>query len=321
MVSYMCKKNKVRGIKMNTIFNQTKKADVKGAARNEFEGKILRINVLQILPNPAQPRKSFDNESLIRLADSIRQYGILQPLTVRRIVGNKCSADAFPQSVKDEHFEIIAGERRLRAAKLIGMMEVPCIVIDASAHSSAEMAIIENIQRENLNMFEQAAAIASLIDIYSLTQEQIAKRLSLSQSYVANKLRILRLTSRERALILTENLSERHARAVLRIEDTDERCGVIQYIAKKHLNVAETEEYIEKLLQKAAEAERDKSTERVEEKHRKFIIKDIRIFYNSIDRAIEFVKKAGIDITSEKKDLGEDIELTIRIPKNQATAY
>ncbi len=275
--------------------------------RSEFDGRILKLDIMRISPNPAQPRRNFDNDSLIRLADSIRQYGILQPLTVRRI------CDAKPgEATKNERFELIAGERRLRAAKLLGMLEVPCIVVDVSDHASAELAIIENVQRENLNMFEQASAIASLIDIYSLTQEQVAKRLSLSQSYVANKLRILRLTAEERDIILSENLTERHSRALLRIDNIEERKAAAIHIAKHRMNVAQSEEYIEKVANR--EFEVPEYTPESKGKS-KFILKDIRIFYNTLDHAIDLVKQAGIDVVSEKNENDEEIELKIRIGK------
>lgn len=285
----------------------TQEIERQSRRKSEFDGKIISLDIVRIAPNPAQPRRSFDNDALIRLADSIRQYGILQPLTVRRI------SDALSgESTKNERFELIAGERRLRAAKLLGMLSVPCIVVDVSDRASAELAIIENVQRENLNMFEQASAIASLIDIYSLTQEQVAKRLSLSQSYVANKLRILRLTAEERNIILSEGLTERHARALLRIDDIEERKEAALYIAKRRLNVAQSEEYIERTLSLGLE-EMKKEAER--EGKRKFIIKDIKIFYNTLDKAIDMVKQAGIDVVSEKNESDDEIELTIKIAK------
>lgn len=277
----------------NTIlFQKTRKPHARPKITEEKDdGKILMLDIKHITANPAQPRRTFDNEALIRLADSIRQYGILQPLTVRRI--------------SERDFELIAGERRLRAAKLLGMLAVPCIIIDVSERSSAELAIIENVQRENLNMFEQASAIAMLIDIYDLTQNQVAKRLSLSQSYIANKLRILRLTSAERELILSENLTERHARALLRIDDIEKRTEVIKYIAKRRMNVAHTEEYIDKLLE----------FDLTPEKNTKILINDIKFFYNSVDNAIDIMKRAGVEIKSEKREADGEVELIIKITK------
>ena len=162
--------------------------------------RIHKIAVCRILPNPAQPRKYFDSGETLRLADSIRTHGILQPLCVRK-----------PVSTGDLHdfdgvYELIAGERRLRAAKLLGLAEVPCIIVEADSLRSAELAIIENLQREDLNIFEEASAIAALIHMYGLTQEEVAAKLSASQSYVANKLRLLRFDEEEQRRIL-----EKHA--------------------------------------------------------------------------------------------------------------
>ncbi len=275
------------------LFGKTRRPHAHPSVKrqSEYDGRILQLDIKQIVANPAQPRRTFDNESLIRLADSIRQYGILQPLTVRRI--------------SEKEFELIAGERRLRAAKLLGMLTVPCVILDVSESASAELAIIENIQRENLNMFEQASAIASLIDIYDLTQNQVAKRLSLSQSYIANKLRILRLTSAERDIILSEELTERHARAVLRIDDIEKRTEALKTIAKRRMNVAHTEEYIDKLLEFGSNAV----------KHEKIAINDIRFFYNSVENAIDIMKRAGAEVRSEKKESEDEIELSIKIIK------
>jgi ParB family chromosome partitioning protein len=257
---------------------------------------VYEIACDRIVPNPSQPRREFDGEAIARLADSIAQYGILQPLTVRR----------SPDS--DGKYELVAGERRLRAAKMIGLESVPCLILDVDGLRSAELSIIENIQRENLNMFEEAAAIAELIFIYKYTQEQVARRLSASQSYVANKLRLLRYDSAEREAILRAGLTERHARAMLRLPQ-DKREKAIQHVATHGFNVSKTEAYVEKLLCEqmcAPEAAHGK---------RKLILKDIRIFFNTIDRAVETVAGAGINITKERRDLPDAVELILRIPK------
>ncbi|MGM9624219.1 MAG: ParB/RepB/Spo0J family partition protein, partial [Eubacteriales bacterium] len=172
-------------------------------------GRIQDIPIGSILPGPGQMRRTYEAFSLYSLAESIRRNGILQPLTVRRVKSTV--------SDQTDSYELIAGERRLRAAAAIGKETVPCIVLEADNSRAAELALIENLQRENLNMFEHASAIASLMDIHAMTQEEIAKSLCCSQSAVANKLRILRLTEEERAIILSCQLSERHARTFLRI--------------------------------------------------------------------------------------------------------
>lgn len=270
-------------------------ADLK-SRRNDEYGRIHNIATERIIPNPSQPRKQFEDESIIRLADSIRQYGILQPLTIRKIEND------------EKHLEIVAGERRLRAAKLLQLANVPCILVNVDSKRSAELAIIENIQRENLNIFDQASSIASLIDIYNLTQDEVARQLSMSQSFVANKLRILRLTSPEREKILEYNLTERHARALLKIDSVEQRIRIIEYINLHQLNVATTEAYIDRFLTENEDAKRSRSP-------RKIILKDIRIFYNSIDKAVSLVRQAGIAIESERSEAADAVEVVIRIPK------
>ena len=190
---------------------------------------IYSVETRKICANPNQPRKVFADDAIIKLADSIRQYGMIQPITVRKI---------------GEEYELISGERRLRAAKELGMDYVPCIIMDINEEKSAEISIIENLIREDLNIFEQAQAIETLIDTYNLTQEEIARRLSNSQSFIANKLRLLRLSASEKEKILKNNLTERHARALLRIYDTELREKILNQIIEEGLNVGKTEESI-----------------------------------------------------------------------------
>jgi len=268
---------------------------------NSLYGRICMIPICDISPNPNQPRISFDKESIIQLADSIRRNGILQPLTVREA----------PEAKTD--FELIAGERRLRAAKYLGMFDVPCLVTAADGKKSAEMAIIENLQREDLNIFEIASAIASLIDIYELTQEQAARQLSTSQSFVANKLRLLKFSQKEREYILENRLTERHARALLRISDTKERFAAAIHMVSAGMNVAKAEEYVEKLI--AGKSQR--SSEEKKPKTR-VILKDIRLFYNTIDKAVDIVRQAGVGIVSRRREVAEGTEIVIVIPKKSA---
>ena len=264
-------------------------------------GKIFRISADRIIPNHAQPRKLFDEDAILRLADSIRRYGLLQPLSVRRL----CFRDGERGS-----YEIVAGERRFRAATLIGMEYIPCIIISADDRTAAELALIENIQREGLSMFEQAGAIAALIDIYSLTQEQIAAHLSASQSYVANKLRLLKLSEQERELITEGRLTERHARACLKSKDEDMRISVIEHVIAHGLNVSATEEYIDRKLCMLSEKRVPQNARK-----RKLILKDMRLFYNSIDKAIDIVKQSGAKVFSERHIADEygSVELVIKI--------
>ncbi len=203
---------------------------------NDLE-RIRHIDVNIIKPNRLQPRREFETDSIIKLADSIRRYGILHPLSVRKV---------SPEN--GYCYELIAGERRLRAAKLLGLKSVPCLLCEVNEAMSAELALVENMLRENLGMFEQAAAFAKLSEKFGFTQEEIAAKMSLSQSAVANKMRLLRLSPEEQVLIREAGLTERHARAFLRISGKNARLAAIHYIIDHNLNVAETDQYISEIL-------------------------------------------------------------------------
>lgn len=260
---------------------------------------IFMLNPEKIIPNPAQPRRTFTDDAILRLADSIRTHGIIQPLCVRR-----------PEDGTGI-FELVAGERRLRAAKRLGLDEVPCIMVDADSEESAHIAIVENLQRENLNMFEQAEAMNSLMSVHCLTQEKIAAKLSCSQSYVANKLRLLKLKDEERDEILSASLTERHARALLRLKDDERRSIALRTMIKKEMNVADAESYVERLL----EQEKKEKAEKKAENKTKLIIKDVKILYNTIERAVETIRLSGIDVCTLKRESAKDTEIVIRIPK------
>ncbi len=261
---------------------------------------VISVDISAIKANRSQPRVHFESNATIRLADSIRRYGILQPLSVR-LIG--CEGE------NRQKFELIAGERRLRAAKIIGLKSVPCILISADDKKSAELALIENLLREDLDIFETARAIKKLIENFKLTQEEVAKKLSMSQSAVANKLRLLRYTAEEEKLILENHLTERHARAILKMPTPEARIKVISTVIKAHMNVSSTEAYIDKLL------EEDACDENEPVNFKKIpIIKDIRLFFNSLDRAVEIVRSAGVDIKSVKKEDEKGITIEINIP-------
>lgn len=268
--------------------------------KKQEEGDMIRqIEVSKIVPNPNQPRKHFADEAILKLADSIRQYGIIQPLTIRQ------TGDVY---------ELISGERRLRASKELGMETVPCVIMNVNEMKSAEMSIIENLLREDLNIFEQAHAIETLIDTYNLTQEQIAKKLSNSQSFIANKLRLLRLGDEEREKILKNNLTERHARALLRIYDVDTRRKVLDKIIEEGLNVTRSEELIEKIIlsSKVQSADDAPATSSIR------AYKDVKSFYTAIERAIDLIKNSGVNIKSRRIENDEFTEFTILIPKTVA---
>lgn len=251
-------------------------------------GKVVLLEVKSIHQNPAQPRKVFSEIQLRVLADSIRQNGLLQPLTVRK--------DQY------DRYELISGERRLRACALIGMRRVPCIITQKNEQESAVLALIENLHREDLNIFEQALALKKLLAEWRLTQEEAASRLGMAQSTLANKLRLLRLGDKEQDLILRHNLTERHARALLHIEDPDRRRDVLQKVIDQNLNVAQTEALLD------AQKEEPKK-----QKHPP-IIKDVRLFINTINKAVKIMKLSGIPATAKRREDGEFIEYTVRIP-------
>lgn len=260
------------------------------------EKHILELPPGMIHPNPRQPRRFFDPEGLAELSASIRQHGILQPLTVRR---------------GPEGWELIAGERRLRAAMLAGLETVPCVERNADEDESALLALVENLQRQDLHYFEEAAAIGEFLRQTGITQEETAAQLGRSSSALANKLRLLRLSPACRDLLIQNSLTERHARALLRLEAEEERLAALRHIVEKGLNVAQTEQYIDRrleILQSTPPAKR-----------RTFILKDVRLFLNSVDRGLRMVRDAGIHAACDREETEEDILLTIRIPKRRTS--
>ena len=250
--------------------------------------RICMLEESRILSNKRQPRRVFEDRGIISLADSIHRHGILQPISVRK---------------NGDNYELIAGERRLRAARLLKMQRVPCIITNMDEETSAVMSIVENIQRQDLNIFEEAMAIEKLKNIYNMTQESIAHTISVSQSYVANKLRILRLSDEEQALILEHRLTERHCRALLRLEG-EIRTAALEYIIKHDLNVSAAESYVDRLCTECKKRPRVINTQ----------LKDLRVFYNSIDRAVNTVKKLGVNVVTEtvEEDNCKRVTITIR---------
>lgn len=254
--------------------------------------RVQYIPLGRIRPNPQQPRRSFDEDGLAELAASIRSCGILQPLTVRRA---------------GEGYELVAGERRLRAARIAGLREVPCLVAQVGEEDSALLALMENLQRRDLDCWEEAQAIARLISRYGLSQEEAARRLGRAQPTVANKLRLLRLPEDVRALLRENGLTERHARALLRLQDPEVQRRAAGDMVRRGMNVAQAEAYVEKLLQSAqVTPPRGRST---------YIIKDVRLFLNSVDRGLHLMRQAGVDAGWNRQDTDREILLTIRIPK------
>lgn len=270
---------------MAGLFNFTK---------DRLVNKVIEIDIKDIIPNPHQPRTEFGEIEINALAESISQNGILQPLSVR-----KCG----------ERYELIAGERRLRAAKRCGFTVVPCIIHEVSERHSAILALVENIQRQDLSFFDEAVAIEKLITYYGMTQEDAAAKLGKAQSTIANKLRLLRLTSDERELIMRFNLTERHARALLRVASASDRLIILEKIVKANLNVERTERLIDDFIGK----EKIKSSY----KKRSKVFQNVKLFVNTINKAIETMQAAGISADSRKIENEEYIEYRVRIPINK----
>ncbi len=255
--------------------------------------KLIMVPLNQIVPNPNQPRKLFDSEELIGLSDSIRKNGILQPITVRE--------------TENGRYEIIAGERRFRASAIAGLNSIPCIVTDVDNKRSAILSLLENLQRTDLNYFEEADGIARLINGWGITQQEVAERLGKAQSTVANKLRLLRLTPSQRRRIIDAKLTERHARALLRIVDDEQRDKALEQIISKGLNVMDSDRLIDSILEpKPPETPASKRIP---------MIRDVRLFLNTISKAIDTMKQSGLDARAAKNETDEYIEYRVIIPK------
>ncbi|MGN0643216.1 MAG: ParB/RepB/Spo0J family partition protein [Huintestinicola sp.] len=257
-------------------------------------GKVIEIGIDRIYPNANQPRKTFPDSDIAELAASIKVNGMIQPVVVRRI---------------DMGYELIAGERRVRAAKMCGYEVVPCIIVETTESGSAMMSLIENVQRKDLHFFEEAEAIDNIIKLFGLTQEDAAVRLGKSQSAISNKLRLLKLNPKERRLITEYGFTERHARALLRIDDEQLRMEVIERIYSGRLNVEGTERLVDSVIKRNEEMKRISKC--------RGAFRDIRIFINTIDHAVEMMQAAGINAEVRKNREKEFVEYIVRIPNNK----
>ncbi|HBR01831.1 MAG TPA: nucleoid occlusion protein [Ruminiclostridium sp.] len=261
------------------------------------EKKMTMIPIDLIRPNPYQPRRKFDQSSMDELCQSIQQYGVIQPINVRKI--------------SNTHYELVAGERRLRAIAMAGQKEIPAIIVDIGEDDSAILALIENLQREDLGYMEEAEGYRNLIKEHGLTQEELAQKIGKSQSTIANKIRLLRLSPMVKKMLADNNLTERHARALLKIEDEQLQLKVLQKVCDRGLNVRKTEELVQRALDKYCN--NVKSDEN--KGHVTKSIKDIRIFVNTIRQAIDTMKKSGVNARAAQIDRGEYLEFIVRIPK------
>lgn len=253
--------------------------------------RVLYLPVWEIRPNPNQPRTAFCPQSLSELSQSIREHGILQPLTVRRM--------------PDHSYELVSGERRLRAAKLLQLDTVPCILIRVDEMESSLLSLIENIQRRDLDFVEEALALEQLVSAYRLSQEEIARKLGKSQSAVANKLRLLKLSPSILEALRSNGLSERHGRALLRLPP-EQREAVLDRIIAGRLTVSKTEALVESLLLPAPPPLPRRPA---------ILVRDIRLFLNTLDRGMDLMKRSGFGVLCQRVDREEEIELHIRIPR------
>ena len=254
--------------------------------------RVTMLSPDVISPNPDQPRRYFDPDGLYELAESIRVHGILQPLSVRRKGGGR--------------YELIAGERRLRAAMICGLEQVPCLVLEVSRESSCLLSLIENLQRRDLDFWEEAKALERLTTVYGLSQEEAAAKVGKSQSAVANKLRLLRLPQEVLALLRKYGFTERHARALLRLPTPEAQAAGADLLVKEGWTVARTEKYVEEVLRNQTKGKKTRPP---------LLIRDVRFFLNSLDPSLAVMRSAGVAAQCQRKEEGEDLLLTIRIPK------
>ena len=253
--------------------------------------RVMFLPVDAIAPNPYQPRQTFAREELDELAQSIRALGVLQPLTVRKGEGG---------------WELVAGERRLRAARLAGLDRVPCLSVRVDGQTTSLLALVENVQRTDLDFWEEALALRRLLDTFHLSQEEAARRVGKSQSAVANKLRLLRLPPEVLARLRAGGFTERHARALLKLEGSPLLEQAVDLLEAEQLTVVQTEALVESLLSPAPDAPRKKPL---------FVLKDVRLFLNTLKRSMELMRSAGVNAQCRREDREDAILLTITIPR------
>jgi len=278
-----------------TIKTKEKK-DKRVKMRQKNELPILYIDTEKIMLNHMRVRADEEDSEIMPLADSIKQNGLVNPVSVRDI----------SDKGGEECYELISGERRLRAYKLLGLEKIPCIMRKADMLDSAKLSLVENILRRDLGMFELATAFMRICDLYGISQSDLAASISVTQSFVSNKIRLLKFDKKEREQIVNAGLTERHARALLRIADTSLRAKILSDVIERGYNVRQTEDYVDRICG---------ISHRNDEISTKYIIKDLRLFYNTVDKAVETMQKAGIDAKTTRTEKEDSIEILITIPK------
>lgn len=279
------------------VKNEVEQAEAVHAAE-----EVIKLPIDQIVPNRFQPRTIFDDEKIEELSRTIHTHGVIQPIVVRK--------------TSDNQYEIIAGERRYRAMKKLQWTEVPAIVRNLTDKETASIALIENLQREELTAIEEAVAYQKLLELHELTQEALAQRLGKGQSTVANKLRLLRLPDEVQQAILKRKISERHARALIAIKDQPLQLEILQLAIENDWNVRQLEEQIQAILHPVAD-EQEESIPKKTKPKRKAISKDVRIALNTIKQSLTMVTKSGITVKTEEEDTEEYYQITVKIPKKK----
>ncbi|GAA0437028.1 nucleoid occlusion protein [Lentibacillus halophilus] len=282
---------------LNRIFGMGDKNESVPEEESYHPDEVTELPVAKIEPNRFQPRAVFNEEKIEELAQTIHTHGMIQPIVVREIE-------------KETHYELITGERRWRAVQLLEWSHIPAIIRSMTDTEIASVALIENLQREELTVVEEANAYAQLLDLHSLTQEALAQRLGKNQSTIANKLRLLKLPEKVQTALLDKQITERHARALIKVNDPEKQEKVLEAIMEKDLNVKQAEEHIAKL---------DQPSEKPAKKQpkRKGVNKDVRIAMNTIRQSLNMVSDTGIDVETDEEDRDEFYQITIKIPKQK----
>lgn len=279
----------------NRIFGIGEKSDDRTKQSEYHADEVIQLPIESIVPNRFQPRTIFDDKKIKELAQTIHTHGMIQPIVVRKL--------------EDEQYELIAGERRWRAVQSLGWETISVIIRNMSDTETASVALIENLQREELTVIEEAKAYVQLLNLHSLTQEALAQRLGKSQSTIANKLRLLNLPDIIQEALLNKQISERHARALIAIKDEEKQILMLEEIIESNLNVKQTEERIKQINEPKTEKQKKKRATL------KGVNKDIRIAMNTIRQSLHMVSDTGIKVESDEQDLDDYYQITIKIPK------
>lgn len=278
----------------NRIFGLGDKPDSDAGEETYHPDEVIQIPINQIEPNRYQPRSIFNEEKIEELAQTIHTHGMIQPIVVRKI--------------DEERYEIIAGERRWRAVQLLEWKQISAIIREMTETETASVALIENLQREELTVVEEANAYARLIEMHDLTQEALAQRLGKNQSTIANKLRLLKLPERVQEALLNKEITERHARALIKLQDPERQIKLVEEIIEQQLNVKQTEERIANL---------NKPKKKKKQPRLKGVNKDIRIAMNTIRQSLNMVSDTGIKVETDEEDHEDYYQITIKLPKKK----